>query len=277
MDPYYYEDISTIGVEWENQSSVLSPSVGQSVQGDLDEEDFQADLEQYYKENELIVDGFKCPDEFINKITPMEFEEMVNLFNRFDVNRSGTIDKHETKMILHFLGMDFTLEKAEELLQLVDIDKSGEIDFDEFCEFIVLIKRGDERFSNFSSLIDKLHSSPLGELERQAMYRELKTSFKIVEIREASLSQPTTYIVELHLSGIWHNFENGEVKSEFKVRKFQGMGNTTREAKYNAASNAIINLGDSMPGIYYTFHLIDFLFIQCYFLYLVCRCKISTW
>ncbi len=127
----------------------------------------------------------------------MEFEEMVSLFTKFDSNKSGTIDKHETKKILNFLGMDSSLERAEELLNIVDADKSGEIDFDEFCKFIVMIKRGDERLSSFGSLLEKINSTPLGELERQCKNRDLKIKFIIVEERPASLTNPTLYVVEV--------------------------------------------------------------------------------
>jgi hypothetical protein len=196
-----FDDMSTIGGDWENEtkggSSVAKGENDSVMQGDIDEDDIEADLAKYYKENELIVDGFKCPDEFLKLITPMEFEEMVALFTRFDSNKSGTIDKHETKKILHFLGMDSSLERAEELLDIVDADKSGEIDFDEFCKFIVMIKRGDERLTKFGSMLDKLNSTPLGELERQAKNRDLKIRFVIVEERPASLMNPTLYVVEV--------------------------------------------------------------------------------
>jgi hypothetical protein len=52
----------------------------------------------------------------------------------------------------------------------------------------------------------------------------------------------------LQLAGNWHRVENGVVVTDFSIRKFQGLGNTTKEAKYAAASAAIVNLGDMMPG-----------------------------
>lgn len=73
--------------------------------------------------------------------------------------------------------------------------------------------------------------------------------FEVVETREATLFNPTLYVVEVTLSGMWHKIEGGEILSEFGVRKFQGMGNNTREAKYAAATAALVKLGDSMPGI----------------------------
>lgn len=34
-----------------------------------------------------------------------------------------------------------------------------------------MIKRGDERLAGFSAMLDKLNSTPLGELERQVKHR----------------------------------------------------------------------------------------------------------
>lgn len=258
------EDLSTIGGDWDNDSSQQQSSVltfgegnnnakdslaGSSLMGDLDEDDIAADREEYFKNNALVIDGFQCPNEFLTIITPMEFEEIVTLFLKFDTNKSGTIDKHETKKILNFLGFDHSLEKAEELLKIIDTDGSGEIDFNEFCQFFVMIKRGDERLSKYSGFMDKLHSTPLGELERQAKYRDLRINFRIVEIREASLTNPTLYVVEVDLAGYWHSVQNGEISSSYGVRKFQGMGNNVREAKYAAANAALVNMGSAMPGI----------------------------
>ncbi len=281
-----FDDLSTLGggADWESETkgdnSISKADDNESATmvapGDIDEDDIEADRIKYAKDNEMIVDGHKCPDEFIKLITPMEFEEMVALFVKFDSDKSGTIDKHETKKILHFLNMDASLDRAEELLAIVDVDKSGAIDFDEFCRFIVLIKRGDERLSSFGSMLEKLNSTPLGELERQCRNRGLAIKFIIVEERPASLVNPTLYVVEVygvhnnvvvvfsvkavlcycqvHLSGLWYTIKDGDAVGQQLTKRFQGMGQTTREAKYAAAAAAIVNMGDSMPGLCAHYH-----------------------
>ena len=251
------EDMSTLGMDWDNETletAAVTKEGGSVATGDIDEDDIEADEKRYLEQHAMVVDGYKCPDEFIKIITPMEFEEMVNLFTKFDVDHSNTIDKHETKKILLYLGMDASLDMAKELLEIIDVDKSGEIDFNEFCNFIVMLKRGDPRLQGYSSMLDVLNSTPLGELERQASSRNLNIRFVIVEKREATLTQPTNYIVEVRLSGIYHTMVNGEVEAKHMVKRFQGMGVTTKEAKYNAASSAILNLGESMPGKYKCSH-----------------------
>jgi hypothetical protein len=147
--------------------------------GDIGEEEIAQDQARYYAEHAMVVDGFKCPDDFIGKLSPMEFEEMVGLFQTFDADKSGTIDIHEAKKVLHFLGLDSDMAKAEQLMNAVDADHSGEIDFEEFCSFIVMVKRGDERVAAFSSIIEKIGESPLFELERQVKTRDLIIKFKV--------------------------------------------------------------------------------------------------
>lgn len=241
-----HEDLSTLGVDDDSDESI-----GSKEDNGFAEDEVLADQERYNKENELIVDGFRCPDEYLKMLTPMEFEEIVSLFIKFDVDGSGRIDKHETKKILLFLGIETTIKVAEELLEVIDADKNGEIDFNEFCTFIVLMKRGDPRLMRFHSMLNKLSTTPLGELERQARSRNLKITFKLAQRRVGSLTNPTTYIIELQLTGVFHTVSStGEVIAEPLLRRFQGMGATTKEAKYNAATNALINLGETMPGKY---------------------------
>ena len=48
--------------------------------------------------------------------------------------------------------------------------------------------------------------------------------------------------------GTWYKIERGQTTATEEVKRYQGMGNTTREAKFNAATNAILKMGDSIPG-----------------------------
>ena len=171
---------------------------------------------------------------------------------RVFLNRSGTIDKHEARKILQSLGMETTLEKSEELLNLVDADGSGEIDFSEYCFFIQMIKDGDERFAAYSNLLSMVTNTPLGALEHQAQQRNFKLNFVVLAIRPASATQPQTFVVELHMSGDW--FERGDdgvITKEHCTKKFQGLGTTSKEAKYAAAKSAAAKLNAMMPGTVY--------------------------
>jgi hypothetical protein len=84
------------------------------------------------------------------------------MFCDYDINRSGTIDLYEVQKILFTMGIENFEKKAIELMEIVDVDGSGEIDFDEFCRFIVLLKKGEGAFAEFSKMLDTINQTPLG-------------------------------------------------------------------------------------------------------------------
>lgn len=100
--------------------------------------------------------------------------------------------------------MDASLERAEDLLLIIDQDGNGELDFDEFCTFFVMIKRGDERLVDFQELLEKIHRTPLGSLEHQAQLRELEMKFVTIEEREATALHPAIYVVEVYFMHCLH-------------------------------------------------------------------------
>ena len=214
---------------------------------DIDDEERR----RYFEEHKMVVDGMRCPDEFINDITPMEFEELVALFRKYDVNANGEIDKHEARKILESLGMETSIEEAGKLLKLIDTDGSGEISFDEYIKFIVLVKNGDLRLVQYAGILGKMQETPLGELEKQCRMRDLKMEFFTVEVREATAFSPKMIVVELRISGTWHIFEGGRTVSRTETKRFQGIANNARDAKYNSARDATKKFGSMMPGVNY--------------------------
>ena len=216
------------------------------------EEDSDSDDRSYAEDpNDILeIEGFICPKHLVTKISPMEFEEMVHLFKTYDANGSGDIDKHEARKILQAMELDASLEKAEELIALVDKDGSGEIEFDEFCEFIVLVKEGDERYAKFDAIMANVKETPLGKLEAAAKTQGFSVRFQTKEVREATATNPPVYVVELEIDGKWfeRDPDTGETTSKRMTRKFQGLGQSNREAKYNACKAGTIKLAQMMPG-----------------------------
>lgn len=56
-------------------------------------------------------------------------------FNRFDADRSGIIDKRELVQLLSEMGEKTDAASLDQLWSQMDRDKSGGVDFDEFCQF----------------------------------------------------------------------------------------------------------------------------------------------
>ena len=230
-----------------------------------------------YQENAMEAYGRRCPDQFINNLTPMEFDEMVCLstyfsynilpsshhitscelltdkkvlmFNEYDVDGSDTIDKHEARKILFNLGMDHSMEEAEKLMAIIDTDGTGELDFEEFVGFIVMVKKGDSRLSGFTQLLENLKNTPLGALEAQVKARGLTMAFKTLEERPATSQTAPAVIVELVISGNFVSLDDGKLTEKYEVRRYQGIEETNRKAKGVAAAAALMKLQAFLPGI----------------------------
>jgi hypothetical protein len=114
--------------------------------------------------------------------------------------------------------------------------------------FIALTKRGDDKYTKFGKLLEKLGSSPMGMLEQQAKARHFKTRFVLVEEREATATSPSLVVIELLIEGQWYSRENGEVKNKFEIKRFQGIGADSRHAKDAAINLALVKLKSYMPG-----------------------------
>ena len=77
----------------------------------------------------------------IDKNTLITDEKLKLAFNLFDVDGGGTISSHEVKETLTGFADEGTMTEAEnkiwdELINEVDLDGNGEIDFYEFCHMM---------------------------------------------------------------------------------------------------------------------------------------------
>eukprot|EP00300_Choanocystis_sp_HF-7_P043110 c9732_g1_i1.p1 GENE.c9732_g1_i1~~c9732_g1_i1.p1 ORF type:complete len:169 (+),score=49.65 c9732_g1_i1:68-574(+) len=59
-------------------------------------------------------------------------EELVDAFNVFDVDGDGRIDAQEIQKVLGSLGQDITTEEIQLIMDDVDLDKDGCVNFEEF-------------------------------------------------------------------------------------------------------------------------------------------------
>jgi len=57
-------------------------------------------------------------------------------FERFDLDKSGLIDRQEFEKAMYTLGLRLTADQYSELFEKCDDDKSGEVDIDAFTHMI---------------------------------------------------------------------------------------------------------------------------------------------
>jgi len=70
--------------------------------------------------------------------TTSEVYEIKEAFNLFDTDKSGTIDVQEFKDALNNLGLDDNNGAFVQLLDNIDANRSGKVDFDEFVNLLTV-------------------------------------------------------------------------------------------------------------------------------------------
>ena len=65
-------------------------------------------------------------------LTEEELAEFQEIFNLVDLDKGGTISKDELKQLMNTLGLKPTQEELNQMVDEIDADGNGEIDFDEF-------------------------------------------------------------------------------------------------------------------------------------------------
>jgi calmodulin len=77
--------------------------------------------------------------EFINRFNltknSMSTDDIINAFQIFDRNHDGTISINEFKHILMDLGQKLSEKEVEEIIQDIDFNEDGKINYREFVEF----------------------------------------------------------------------------------------------------------------------------------------------
>eukprot|EP01065_Artemidia_motanka_P023902 TRINITY_DN28553_c0_g1_i1.p1 TRINITY_DN28553_c0_g1~~TRINITY_DN28553_c0_g1_i1.p1 ORF type:complete len:1001 (+),score=378.89 TRINITY_DN28553_c0_g1_i1:159-3161(+) len=73
----------------------------------------------------------------MHEISDAEFNNYVRMFKTYDTDGSGTIDLWELGEVMRCLGVTLTQEQLSDLMRSVDVDASGEIEFNEFLLLMV--------------------------------------------------------------------------------------------------------------------------------------------
>lgn len=69
-------------------------------------------------------------------------QEIREAFDLFDTDQNGLIDYHELKVAMRALGFDVKKEEVKRIMQEVDVENSGFVNFDQFLAISTL------RYSN---------------------------------------------------------------------------------------------------------------------------------
>ena len=66
-------------------------------------------------------------------LTDEELAEFREIFNLVDLDKGGSISKDELKQLMNTLGLKPSQEELDQMVDEIDEDGNGEIDFDGAC------------------------------------------------------------------------------------------------------------------------------------------------
>ncbi len=111
-----------------------------------------------------IYDGF-C-SELIKLLADDEIREFKIMFEKYDEDGSGTIDKNELKKICETLGEHVSRERLRDIVGKIDVDHNGSISFQEFVGMILMFRMGNPKLTLSSMtkaaamMVSKLVANP---------------------------------------------------------------------------------------------------------------------
>lgn len=101
-------------------------------------------------------------------LSPEQVEEFRSAFEMFDIDKDGCITGDELKTIMQNLRIEVTDIEISSMIQRVDIDGNGTIEFNEFLEMMARRLRRQALVSD--------------EERRKAFEREARQAFKVFDI-----------------------------------------------------------------------------------------------
>ena len=99
--------------------------------------------------------------------------------------------------------------------------------------------------------IANMGTTPLSILRREAQKRNMTVRYMMKELRPATSAASSSYVYSVSLKGEWTELVNGQVKRTVGERDYEGVGRTTRDAKFSAATYAFTKLKEYLPGLAY--------------------------
>ncbi|GLE05728.1 hypothetical protein PINS_up014776 [Pythium insidiosum] len=178
-------DVAVAGVYKQDESQELTvqdveatgDQAGQQVEDadDGEEQDDDEDEEDEGEEDEEEEEQEEQEERDALGYTAQERELAKRQFERVDADKSGSISAKELHKLLTSLGEQLTLQNVQQLIQQVDANANGEVEFD---EFLVILRTQQARNPYAASLELALLFGPseLEKLKRQFIKLDLDGS-----------------------------------------------------------------------------------------------------
>eukprot|EP00931_Biecheleriopsis_adriatica_P102192 TRINITY_DN77191_c0_g1_i1.p1 TRINITY_DN77191_c0_g1~~TRINITY_DN77191_c0_g1_i1.p1 ORF type:complete len:657 (-),score=139.80 TRINITY_DN77191_c0_g1_i1:65-2035(-) len=104
-------------------------------------------------------------------LTEKQISEFRECFTKFDHNGNGTLEVEELESFLRSMDFDPPMEYVLAKFEECDIDKSGELNFDEFC--LLMTKCGSDPKISMGREIEIMKSRKQQEAEKEQRHKEM--------------------------------------------------------------------------------------------------------
>lgn len=125
-------------------------------------------------DNKEFAEEFGVPEE--------EIQDLRDAFQLFDKYNKGFITTKNFKRVIKDLGVNYTNKEISDIVNQIDKDNSGEIEFDEFLRFMIEEKKKVGETANLTNNLKnvKLEETPVKEKEETEEERIIR-AFKVFD------------------------------------------------------------------------------------------------
>jgi Ca2+-binding EF-hand superfamily protein len=104
-------------------------------------------------------------------LTQDEIEELRQAFDLFDTDGSGTIDPKELRAAMQSLGFDAKNQTIYKMIQDIDNNCNGEVDFDQFLELLTSRLAGSDTRDDIQKIFELFDDDKTGYISLQNLKR----------------------------------------------------------------------------------------------------------
>ncbi|GMI31060.1 hypothetical protein TeGR_g14748, partial [Tetraparma gracilis] len=170
--------------------------------GNLEFEEFCSLMEDLDAASQIVkkrTDAYALPEHMKEWFGPSKLEDLKTQFGIFDDSGDGNISAQELRAVLGSLGTELSHEQVVEIIDMIDADKSGEIEFPEFVSLMRKIEKGEIDIGDSALTQAIMSSKPAVRLQNEVNgLVEDPIPGVIVKKLKKPLKPPTA---EVHIEG----------------------------------------------------------------------------
>jgi calmodulin len=145
----------------------------------------------------------------MEKLSAQALSEFKEVFSMFDRDGDGTIDASELGVVMQSLGVKPTEEEVLKMVEEVDLDHNGTIDFSEFCNLMVSKAEGIDPDDELQTVFESLDFNKDGYIDIE----DLEQSTATVQWGETVRREDLEKMIS--------NWESSESKGRLSLEDFR--------------------------------------------------------